>query len=142
MKEFFLIMFFAKSVVLTAEPIDILDELTLQLPEPVSAITSGANVRIDVTRSMPASVDLPDAVAVLDYLAERYPDGSVSATLAAATGETAVLDRVSGSSSPGSAELVLSSASGVQTDVEFSELSVASTTPLRAVTVTWQNHAK
>jgi hypothetical protein len=137
MKEFFLILFFAESVLLTPQPVDIEGEVTLQLAEPVSAITSGANVRIDVTGNIVDTVDLSNAVAVLDYLAQRYPDGSVTAR-----GEKTILERVSGSTSGEKAELVVSSSSGVQTDIDFSELRIASTTPLRAVTVTWQNHAK
>jgi hypothetical protein len=142
MKEFFLILFFAESVLLTPQPVDIEGEVTLQLAEPVSAITSGANVRIDVTGNIVDTVDLSNAVAVLDYLAQRYPDGSVTATLTTDRGEKTILERVSGSTSGEKAELVVSSSSGVQTDIDFSELRIASTTPLRAVTVTWQNHAK
>lgn len=142
MKEFFLILFFAESVLLTPEPVDIEGEVTLQLAEPVSAITSGANVRIDVTGNIADTVDLSNAVAVLDYLAEQYPDGSVTATLMTDNGNRALLERVSGSTSGEKAELVVSSSSGVQTGVDFSEVEIASTTPLRAVTVTWQNHAK
>jgi hypothetical protein len=142
MKEFFLILFFAESVLLTPQPVDIEGEVTLQLAEPVSAITSGANVRIDVTGNIVDTVDLSNAVAVLDYLAQRYPDGSVTATLTTDRGEKTILERVSGSTSGEKAELVVSSSSGVQTDIDFSELRIASTKPLRAVTVTWQNHAK
>ena len=50
--------------------------------------------------------------------------------------------RVSGSTDGERAELIVSSSSGIQTDVDFSEVRIASTAPLRAVTVTWQNHAK
>ena len=142
MIEFLQILFFAKSVLLTPEPIDIKGEISLQLAEPVSALTSGAHVRIDVTRNIPSSVDLPNVVAVLDYLAERFPDGSVTATLMTVAGERVILERVSGSTSGERAEVVISSPSGVQTDIDFSEVKVATTTPLRAVTVTWQNHAK
>jgi hypothetical protein len=77
MKEFFLILFFAKSVVITPEPVDIASIVTFDLPEPVSAITSGAHVRIDVSESLPSDLDVSDPVAVLEYLAVRFPDGSV-----------------------------------------------------------------
>ena len=142
MKEFFLILFFAKSLLLTPEPIDIEAEVTLQLAEPVSAVTSGAHLRIDVTHSIAGSVELPNVEAVLDYLAERYPDGSVTATLTTGSGEQAILERVSGSTGGERAELIVSSSSGIQTDVDFSEVKIATKTPLQSVTVTWQNHAK
>ena len=142
MKEFFLILFFAESVLLTPEPIDIAGEVALELAEPVAAITSGAHLRIDVTGSIPSSVELSDVVAVLDYLGERYPDGAVTAKLSSDSEETAILGRSSGSSNGERAELILSAASGVPTGIDFSELRILSTTPLRSVTVTWQNHAK
>lgn len=140
--EFLQVLFFAESFLLTPGPIDIEGEVTLQLAEPVSAVTSGAHLRIDVTRSIPSSVDLPNVVAVLDYLAKRYPAGSVTATLVTGSGERAILERVSGSTGGERAELIVSSSSGIQTEVDFSEVRIATTTPLRAVTVTWQNHAK
>ena len=142
MIEFLQILFFAKSLLLTPEPVDIEGEVTLQLAEPISAITSGAHVRIDVTGSIPSSVDLSNVVAVLDYLAERYPDGSVTATLITRSGEQAILERVSGSTGGERVELIVSSSSGTETDVDFSEMKIVTTTPLRGVTVTWQNHAK
>lgn len=142
MKEFFLILFFAKSVVLTPEPINIVAEVTLQLPEPVSAITSGAHVRIDVTRSAPGSVDLADVVDVLEYLDGQFPAGSVTAFLAADSGAVQFLDKVSGSSDGKTAELIVSSSTGVPTGVYFSNLRIVATVPLPTVTVIWQNYKK
>jgi len=74
MKEFFLILFFAKSIVVTPEPIDIVDSVSLKFAEPVSAITSGAHIRIDVTDSVRDSVGLANIVAVLDYLKKKDVD--------------------------------------------------------------------
>jgi hypothetical protein len=141
MKEFFLILFFAQSIAITAEPIDIKNSVSFRLADPVSAITSGAHVRIDVTNSLTGTIDFSDIVSVLDYLKVQFPSGSVIAILTTATGEEMVLDNVSGSSNGEIAELVLSSSSGMLTDVDFSELTIQSLTRLNDVTVTWQNYS-
>ena len=142
MKALFLILFFGKSVVLTPEPIDIVGEVTFQLPEPVSAITRGAHVRIDVTRSLPSNIDTDDVIAVLDYLRDEFPDGSVTATLVTESGQMTILDRVGGSTGGEVAELTLWSLSGVDTGVDFSELKIETTIRLEGVTVLWQNYTK
>lgn len=142
MKEFFLILFLGKSLVLTPMPIDLADEVTLELGAPVSAVTSGAHLRIDVTRSVPSSIDLADVVDVLDYLAGQFPAGSVTATLTSDTGAAQVLDEIGGSSDGKTAELIVSSAAGVPTGIDFSRLKIVTTVPLTAVTVTWQNYKK
>jgi len=142
MKEFFLILFLGKSVLLTPTPIDLVDAVTLEFGEPVSAVTSGAHLRIDVTHSVPRSIDLANVVGVLDYLATQYPDGSLTATLTANTGEVQFLEHVGGSSDGKTAELTVSSSKGVPTGIDFSELKIVTSAPLPAVTVTWQNYKK
>lgn len=140
MKEFFLILFFAKSVLLTPEPIDISGGVRLTFPEPVSAITSGAHIRIDVTRSLTEDVDLSSIVAVLDHLNTIYPDGSVTGTLTTAVGQRVILDLCNGSANGKNAELLLSSSSGVPTGIEYSQFEIRSSIDLHGVKVTWQNH--
>ena len=142
MKEFFLILFLGNSLALTPTPIDIVDEVTLELGAPVSAVTSGAHLRIDVARSVPSSIE-PDAVVdVLDYLAGQFPAGSVTATLTTDTGEAQILDKVGGSSDGKTAELTISSSTGVPTGIDYSELTIVTAVPLEGVTVTWQNYKK
>jgi hypothetical protein len=142
MKELFLLLFFAKSVVIAPEPIDIVGEVSFQLPEGIAAITSGAHVRIDVTRSLPGDIDNSNVIAVLDYLRAKYPGGSVTATLVADSGQETILDRVGGSAGGKGAELVLWTLSGVETGVDFSELIIETTKSLDDVTVVWRNHKK
>ena len=142
MKEFFLMLFLAKSIAITTEPIDIIGNVNLSLAEPVSAITSGANVRIDITNSLEGKIDLSNIVSVLDYLKAQYPNGSVKAILTTSTGERVILENVSGSTNGENAELVISSSSGLQTGIEFSKLEIESSKKLLGVSITWQNHSK
>ncbi len=142
MKEFFLILLFAKSIAITAEPIDIRNSVSLSLAEPISAITSGAHVRIDVTNSLVGTTDFSNIVSVLDSLKMQFPSGSVIAILTTTSGERMTLDKVNGSTNGENAELVLSSSSGLPTGIEFSELKRESTTELVGVTIIWQNYSK
>ena len=48
MKEFFLILLFSEWVQLTPVPVDVADELVLNPSEPISAITSGAALHVDL----------------------------------------------------------------------------------------------
>jgi hypothetical protein len=97
MKEFFLLLFLAKSIAITTELIDISYSVRFLLTEPVSAITSGKNV---------------------------------------------ILDNVSPSANGKSAELVISSSSGLQTGIEFSELTIESSMKLSGVSASWQNYSR
>lgn len=142
MKEFFLILFFAKSVLITPEPVDIINSTTFTFGEPISAITSGAHVRIDVSRSVGAEVDLADIVGVLEHLDQNFPNGSVTATLTTASGKTKILDVCSGSTNGKNAELILSSSSGIPTQTGFIKLQIDSSIDLLGVTVKWRNHQK
>jgi hypothetical protein len=142
MKEFFLILFFAKSVMLSDAPGDILGEVDLSPDEPVSAITSGAHLRLDLTEQLKGRIDLADSVAVLAHLERMYPQGTVSGRLLALDGQEFLLDRSSGATDGKSAELLLSASSGLPTGLDFSRVWVTSSIPLYGVTVTWQNHAK
>lgn len=142
MKEFFLILFFAQSIAITAEPIDIKNSVSLNLVDPISAITSGAHVRIDVTNSLAGAVDFSNIVSVLDHLKMQFPTGSVIAALTTTTGERMVLDNINGSTNGENAELLLSASTGLSIDVEFDELVIESVIELYGVTVTWQNYSK
>jgi hypothetical protein len=142
MKEFFLILFFAKVISLTNEPIDVNNRVSFDLKESVSAITSGAHIRIDVTNAIAGTVDLSNSVSVLDTLKVKFPDGSVKAVLTADNGEKTVLDKISGSTNGEVAELILSSSSGVPTGIEFSKLELESSRKLEDVKIAWQNYYK
>ena len=142
MKTFFLILFFAKSVAITTEPIDISHGISFHLTEPISAITSGAHVRIDLTSSLVGTVDLSNTVSVLDYLREHFPNGSITGTLTAMSGETITLDWLGSATSGDDAKLILASSSGVPTDMAFSELKIDTSIELSDVNIIWQNHSK
>lgn len=142
MKNFFLILFFAKSVMLSDAPMDLLGEADLSPDEPVSAITSGAHLRLDLTEQVKGRVDLSDSAGVLAYVERIFPKGTVSGRLVSADGREFPLDRSSAATDGESVELLLSAKGGLPTGVDFTTVTVTSIIPLYRVTVTWQNHAK
>lgn len=141
MKDFFLILFFSKVVVLTPGPIDIVDSVTLQLGSPISAVTEGAQLRIDVSEQMSEQSQDLQISSILERLRQRFPSGSLSALLITPEGEKLVLDTVSGATDGGSAELILSSSNGVKTNLEFTQVKIVTSRELRCVTISWQNYS-
>jgi hypothetical protein len=141
MKDFFLILFFSKVVVLTPGPIDIVDSVTLQLGSPISAVTEGAQLRIDVSEQMSEQSQDLQISSILERLRQRFPSGSLSARLITPEGEELVLDTVSGATDGSSAELILSSSNGVKTNLEFTQVKIVTSRELRCVTISWQNYS-
>jgi hypothetical protein len=141
-KEFFLILFLAKSVAITPEPINISNGVTFHLAEPVSAITSGAHLRIDVSGSLARHKDVKGVVNILQLLEEEFPQGSITGALTTAEGDTIILDRLSGSTDGLDAELILASSVRMPADIEFTEITLNSSVELIGVTITWRNHSK
>ena len=52
MKEFLLIFLFSKMVLLTPDPVDLYGEKDIYPKDPLTAITSGASIEVDVTDFM------------------------------------------------------------------------------------------
>jgi len=137
MKEFFLMLFFAKSILLTPGGVDLTNEWTqIPLKEPLEAITGGAAIYVDVTKHL-------DADASIDKLDAKFPAGTVKARLVQKDGQETLLGNSSAYSfEEGKVSLSLDAADGVPTDKEFTELYVRSAKPLSGVFLVWMNHRK
>ena len=139
MLEFLKILFYAKSILLTPQVIDIDGELSIDLNPPVSAITKGAAVVIDVS-------SISDEIGTKglgikksrEFLNKLLPKGSVFAKLQNKN-DTVVLDRMAFALGNSDAKLILSAENGVPTGVDFNTLDIVSNVPLERVTVTWKN---
>ena len=137
MKEFFLILFFAKSILLTPSSVDLTSEWTqIPLVEPLEAITSGAVIYVDVTKYV-------NADASIDRLDSTFPAGTVKARLVQKDGqETLLVNSSAYSFKKDKVYLSLDAAAGVPTDNEYTELFIRSTNPLSGVSLVWTNHRK
>lgn len=137
MKEFFLMLFFAKSILLTPAGVDLTSEWTrIPLKEPLEAITSGAAIYVDVS----IQVDAGDSIDKLDAI---FPAGTVEARLVQRDGQEILLANSSAYTFEESKiYLSLDAADGVPTGKEFGELYVRSAKPLNEVSLVWRNHRK
>ena len=137
MKEFFLMLFFAKSILLTPGGVDLTREwLQIPLDEPLEAITSGAAIYIDVTKHVDADISI-------DELDATFPAGTIKVRLVHNAVQETLLDNNSAYTfEKDKVYLSLSAADGVTTDNEYTELFVRSDIPLSGVSLVWTNHRK
>ena len=139
MKEFFLILFFSKTVLLTPDPINIHDETFLVPQEPVTAITNGASLRIDVSNlHKDLGIKRGGLTESRVILKKLIPSGSVKAELHS-KGEVVTLNQESYSIFNDGAELVLSSEAGIPTNIAFHKIKIISLVNLDGVKISWRN---
>jgi hypothetical protein len=142
MREFFLILFFSKWVALTPQPIDIQHEIVLSPDKPVTAITGGAGVHIDLGDFAPTvgikRVGIEESIRILN---EMIPPESVSGYLITGEGQRLLLDKAFFSLENDRAWMVLTSSSGIPTGPEFVTLSIRSSVEIRGVSVYWKNYS-
>lgn len=141
MKEFFLILFFSKTVLLTTAPIDLFGEKILVPDESLNAITQGASIQIDVSDYI-AHSNLTGGGLVENQkqLNELIPQGSMKAILFGTDGSQKQLDHIGFSWSPNDTRVVLTSTSGIPTDREFNKVIITSCVNLKSVRVYWKNY--
>ena len=137
MKEFFLILFFAKSILLTPSSVDLTSEwLRIPLEENLEAITSGAAIYVDVTKHVSTDTSI-------DELDATFPVSTIKARLVHDDGQETLLDNSSAYSiEEDKVYLSLDATDGVPTGKEFSALYVKSDKPFNGVYLVWMNHRK
>ena len=141
MKEFFLILFFSKSILLTPEPVTFSDEITLTPGEELNAITAGASVQIDLSAHAPeANLESSGLLASKALLEKLIPKDGVSAYLLDKKGTKTSLTDSSYSISKSGAWLILSSNLGVPTNGQFKKVVIRSNTALQNVKIYWRNY--
>lgn len=141
MKEFFLILFFSKWVVLTPQPIDIVNEIVLSPDKPLTAITGGAGVHIDLRDFAPAvGIKQTGIKESMRILSEAIPPESVGGYLLTAEGQRISLDKAFFALENEQAWMVLTASSGIPTGPEFVTLSIRSSVEIRSVLVYWKNY--
>lgn len=142
MKEFFLILLFSKWVVLTPQAIDIANEIVLSPEKPLTAITGGAGVHIDLSDFAPAvgikQTGIEESMRILN---ESIPREGVSGYLLTAEGQRISLDKAFFSLENNQAWMVLTSSSGIPTGPEFVTLSIRSSVEIPGVLVYWKNYS-
>lgn len=136
------ILIFGSFVQLNSQPVSIADvNVTLPLRPPISALTSGASIYIDVTSLVPSEqFSLAHSRA---WIEKEIPYGCVKARLEGAG--AAVKLRFEGGTAfePQRLYLILVGPNAaVPTRRRFNKLTLTSCVPLRGVDVYWMNYRK
>lgn len=142
MKEFFLILFFSKWVALTPQAIDIVNEIVLNPDKPLTAITGGAGVHIDLSNVAPAvGIKQTGIEESMRILSELIPPEGVSGYLLTGEGQRISLDKAFFALENDRAWMILTSSSGIPAGLEFVTLSIRSSVEIRGVLVYWKNYS-
>jgi len=140
MMEFVRLLFLAKTILLTPAPIDIFGEIELKPAKPLTAITAGASIEIDVS-SMIKKHKGEDIIQFRRKVEETFPASMVEAKLISVSRQELILSyRGDCAYSENAVLLILRAEGGVPIDIAFQTLVVRSRKKLEAVTVSWKNY--
>lgn len=142
MIEFLFALFFAKAVLLTPQPVDINSRLELTPGEPLTVVSTGAHLEIDVTSMVPAE-QRKDLFRHWSEIEAGFPSGAIEAEMFDSRGGVSrfVYEGYS-SISERNIFLSLSSVGELSKKSEFTKVVVKSRVPLKAVSVYWRNYKK
>ncbi len=143
MFDFFLILFFSKMVLLTPSYVDInhgVDGYTVILQEPISAITPGASIQIDVTEMLDP-FGKGDLFKIRSAISDLFKEGSIKVTLG--EGSEAIRLVYEGGSLIGDDSVFLAlSGENIPTGVDFNKLIIKTEIQLKRVKIYWKNYKK
>ncbi len=142
LKDFFLILLFAKSVLLTQSPIDVYGSFVLDFEEPIKAITPGASIQIDVS-SMISYSSNEDIRTFRKKLLKLFPKNIIRGKLITKNGQK-VLITYHGDHLFNKKEVLISlyADDGIPLDKEFENLELESKIQLTSVYIYWKNYKK
>ena len=142
MIDFIVGLLFGKLILLNPVPFDVVTEYTLSLSKPVSAVTGGAHLVLEIPSSVVSSS--PDFSSIVNGANALIPKGSVKAYISQSNGPVSVT--MSYEKGPGEQGLARGGAtlsvllvplSPVPTHVPFDRVRLISKNPLRSVTLQW-----
>ena len=141
MYEFFMVLFFGKTLLLTPVGVDVDSYTKISLDEhPVMAINSGAQIQIQVPEILNVKTSSPvDRISLIESI---FPSDSLRANIVSSNGESFVLDVQSVSVSADDSRICLSSSSGVPTNTEYNTILLYSKISIKGAKVYWKNHGQ
>ena len=133
------IIIFGGSTVITPSPINISENpILIEFEKPLSAITEGASINIDVTPHI-TSQGFSNEFKEID---EEFPKGCVKAILKSKQGEIVTLIDSDGRLGGKEKFLNLGSESGVPTGAKYVSIEISSCKQINNTVVTWYNYSK
>lgn len=137
-----MILFFAKTILLTPSAIDIINSKTIILDDPIKAITTGASIQIDVT-SMISYTHGEDIVEFRKTLFSILPKNSIRGMLVTKNNMEIQLDyKGKHLFNEQAVLLTLSKSDGIPLDKEFEKVIIETDNDLKSVKILWKNFKK
>jgi hypothetical protein len=135
MKTLLLILFFGKTVLLTSAPVDLTEKWIELVPKkPISAITGGAALYVDVTQDT-------GYVSITGGLEKMIPNWTVTAELIQETGPPIVITNTASAHNGKEVALILTRENeSMPTDTKFKKVRIRSSRPIKRTSVTWRNY--
>lgn len=134
MKTLLLILFFGKWVLLTPEPVDLTEKwIELTPKKPISAITGGAAIHVDVTQEIGYVPDFGKLKIII-------PPHTVTAELIPETGPPISITNTSYTYSDKEVALIVDGAGSMPTDIKFKKVRIRSSRHIKRASVTWRNY--
>lgn len=137
MREFLILLFLYKSILLNQSPITIHSYWTeVELKRPIIAITSGATIYIKIQRN----IDICDFNFDNDCIDKFFPNGSIEAKLIDRNGRHFLFkNKDSVSISSDSLKIIMFSESEIKLNHEFIRLYIRSDNKIVNVDIIWEN---
>lgn len=137
MREFLLTLLLGKTIILTPSPVELTgDWLEIRLDAPLEAVTSGANIGVDV-------YEVTEGERDIERLDELFPPGVIVAKMISKEGDEIVLTNVSAYSfGENSTWILLVGKKPVPTRIEFVTVFLRSEVEIEKVKVIWRNYRK
>lgn len=149
MKEFIISLLFAKMMLLTQSPVNINNDwIDIKLDKPISAITYGATVNVELATSRSFSNEIKAQENIFEYLGKLYPDGIIEAVLTTKDNQSFRLTNTGFyTSGYGKSENIrvlikLTGQPQIPTDKKFVSLKIRSQRKFEQVRVYWKNYSK
>lgn len=141
MKEFFLLLFFAKSVLLTPEPVSFVGSIQITPNESISAITPNAGIIIDVSNSTQhVGIKESGFMKSQELLNYAHPKDSINASIYDTQGNKYALKKISYHLNNHGAMISIYPEEKLPVGTEFSKITINSKVELKNVLIYWRNY--
>jgi hypothetical protein len=137
---FIRLILFSKTVLLTPVPIDLTGEVELVPTKPLTAITPGAALEIDVSSTISRRREIEGILEFDKRLAGEFPDGSIQAILTDTSAKEVLLSFTGKHAYAGESVFLILNADGdVPTESEFTKVVIKTEREIHSVLVYWRN---
>ena len=143
MWKFIIILFFSKTILLTPSAINIDkgEKYVINLNESISAITTGANIQIDVSNMIIKDTLKINLIETRRIVSDMFDKGSIQAVLISENDKIMLTYQGETFINENNIRLVLS-ANKVSIRVDFSAIEMTSDVRLEKIEVFWKNYKK